>query len=103
MIDAGGHTLEVTLPDEPIVLLADVTRLAQVISNLLNNAARYSDKKGHIHVAVRREAMQAVVQVTDEGIGIPAAMLSRVFDMFVQVDRAPERGRGGLGVGLALS
>jgi len=103
LIDAGGHTLEVKLPDEPIVLLADVTRMAQVISNLLNNSARYSDKQGMIHVEVRRELMEAVVAVVDEGIGIPAAMLGRVFDMFVQVDRAHERGRGGLGVGLALS
>ena len=103
LIDAGGHSLEVTMPDEPIVLLADVTRLAQVISNLLNNAARYSDKKGHIHVHVLRDGADAVVKVADEGIGIPTAMLSRVFEMFVQVDRAHERGRGGLGVGLALS
>src|SRR5688572_5282635 len=103
LIDAGGHGLEVTLPDEPIVLLADVTRIAQVISNLLNNSARYSDKQGVIHVEVRRDHMEAVVTVVDEGIGIPAAMLGRVFDMFVQVDRAHERGRGGLGVGLALS
>jgi CheY-like chemotaxis protein/two-component sensor histidine kinase len=103
LIDAGGHGLEVSLPDEPIVLLADVTRIAQVISNLLNNAARYSDKKGHIHIDVRRDFMEAVVTIVDEGIGIPSAMLSRVFDMFVQVDRAHERGRGGLGVGLSLS
>jgi PAS domain S-box-containing protein len=103
LIDAGGHALEVSLPDEPIVLLADVTRLAQVISNLLNNAARYSDKKGHIHVEVLRDSMDAVVKIADEGIGIPATMLNRVFEMFVQVDRAHERGRGGLGVGLALS
>lgn len=103
LIDAGGHKLEVTVPDEPIVLLADVTRVAQVISNLLNNAARYSDKRGRIQIDVRREGMEAVIQVSDEGIGIPAAMLGRVFDMFVQVDRQHERGRGGLGVGLALS
>ena len=103
LIDAGGHSLEVTLPDEPVVLLADVTRLAQVISNLLNNAARYSDKKGHIHVEVCRDKMDAVIRISDEGIGIPATMLNRVFEMFVQVDRAHERGRGGLGVGLALS
>jgi len=103
LIDAGGHSLVVNLPDEPIVLLADVTRVAQVISNLLNNAARYSDKRGHIHVTVRREGMEAVILVADEGIGIPTAMLQRVFEMFVQVDRAHERGRGGLGVGLALS
>ena len=103
LIDAGGHSLEVTMPDEPIVLLADVTRLAQVISNLLNNAARYSDKKGHVHVDVQRDGVDAVVRIVDEGIGIPATMLHRVFEMFVQVDRAHERGRGGLGVGLALS
>jgi PAS domain S-box-containing protein len=103
LIDNGGHTLEVNLPEEPIGLLADVTRLAQVISNLLNNAARYSDRKGRIQVAVRRDRAEAVVTITDEGIGIPAPMLSRVFEMFVQVDRAHERGRGGLGVGLALS
>jgi len=103
LIDAGGHSLEVKLPEEPIVLLADVTRVAQVISNLLNNAARYSDKRGHIHIEVRRDLMEAVVTIVDEGIGIPAAMLGRVFEMFVQVDRAHERGRGGLGVGLALA
>ncbi len=103
LIDAGGHTLDIQLPDEAIVLLADVTRVAQVISNLLNNAARYSDKRGRIVVDVRREELEAVVTIVDEGIGIPAAMLGRVFEMFVQVDRAHERGRGGLGVGLALS
>jgi CheY-like chemotaxis protein len=100
-IDAGGHTLHLKLPDEPIVLLADVTRIAQVISNLLNNSARYSDKRGHIYVDVRRDLMEAVVTVVDEGIGIPASMIGRVFEMFVQ--GAHERGRGGLGVGLALS
>lgn len=103
LIDAGGHRLEVRVPQEPVVLLADVTRIAQVISNLLNNAARYSDKRGRITVDVRRENMDAVVEIADEGIGIPAAMLGRVFEMFVQVDRQYERGRGGLGVGLALS
>ena len=103
LIDAGSHELEVKLPDEPIVLLADVTRIAQVISNLLNNSARYSDKQGRINIEVKRDDMEAVVIVADEGIGIPASMLSRVFDMFVQVDRAQERGRHGLGVGLALS
>lgn len=101
IIDAGGHTLHLRMPDEPIVLLADVTRIAQVISNLLNNSARYSDKRGHIHVEVRRELMEAVITVVDEGIGIPASMLGRVFDMFVQGSH--DRGRGGLGVGLALS
>jgi PAS domain S-box-containing protein len=103
LIDNGGHRLEVSVPEEPIVLLADVTRIAQVISNLLNNAARYSDKRGRIQVDVRRERTEAIVEIADEGIGIPTAMLGRVFEMFVQVDRQYERGRGGLGVGLALS
>jgi PAS domain S-box-containing protein len=103
LIDAAGHKLELDLPDEPIVLLADVTRLAQVISNLLNNAARYSDGPGTIRLAVRREQGEALITVKDSGIGIAPSMLGRVFDMFVQVDHAPERGRGGLGVGLALS
>ena len=103
LIDAGKHALEVKLPDEPIYLLADVTRIAQVISNLLNNAARYSDPRGRIEVSVRRDLTDAVICISDEGIGIPTAMLSHIFEMFVQVDRAHERGRGGLGVGLALS
>jgi PAS domain S-box-containing protein len=103
LIDGARHTLEVTLPDEPLVLLADVTRLAQVISNLLNNAARYSDSRGRIEVTVRRDLTEAVISVTDEGIGIPTAMLNHIFEMFVQVDRGHERARGGLGVGLALS
>ena len=103
LIDAGRHTLAMDLPDEPIVLLADVTRIAQVISNLLNNAARYSDQRGRIEISVRRDLMDAVISICDEGIGIPTAMLGHIFEMFVQVDRAHERGRGGLGVGLALS
>jgi PAS domain S-box-containing protein len=103
LIDAAGHNLQLDMPDEPIVLLADVTRLAQVISNLLNNAARYSDGPGTIRLAVRREQEEAVITVKDSGIGIAPSMLGRVFDMFVQVDHAPERGRGGLGVGLSLS
>jgi signal transduction histidine kinase/CheY-like chemotaxis protein len=103
LIDAGKHEFEVDLPDEAIILLADVTRIAQVVSNLLNNAARYSDQGGRVRLSVRREGAEAVIRVTDTGIGIPPAMLGRVFDMFVQVDGAHERGRGGLGVGLALS
>ncbi len=103
LIDGGRHELVVDLPPEPITLLADVTRIAQVISNLLNNAARYSDDRGRVRVSVKRDGAEAVVTVTDSGIGIPFEMLGHVFEMFVQVDRQHERGRGGLGVGLALS
>ena len=103
LIDARGHQLVIDLPPQPVILLADVTRMAQVMSNLLNNAARYSDRPGQIRLAVRREFMEAVITVTDSGIGIPATMLGSVFDMFVQVDRAQGLGGSGLGVGLALS
>jgi CheY-like chemotaxis protein len=98
-----NHTFSSRVDAGDVMVHGDPVRLAQVISNLLNNAARYSDQRGHIHVTVERDSMDAVITVADEGIGIPAAMLGRVFDMFVQVDRAHERGRGGLGVGLALS
>jgi PAS domain S-box-containing protein len=103
LIDGGGHKLVIDVPDEPITLLADVTRIAQVVSNLLNNAARYSEPNGLVQVSVRRRGGDAVITVTDAGIGIPPENIGRVFDMFVQLDRAQERGRSGLGVGLALS
>jgi signal transduction histidine kinase len=103
LIDGGRHELVVDVPPEPITLLADVTRIAQVISNLLNNAARYSDDRGRVRVNVKRDGAEAVVTVADSGIGIPFEMIGHVFEMFVQVDRQHERGRGGLGVGLALS
>jgi PAS domain S-box-containing protein len=102
VIDSGGHQLTVSLPPEPVWLDADVTRLGQVFANLLNNAAKYSERGGSIRLAVERQGGEAVVTVEDGGIGIPPHMLPRIFDLFTQVDRSLERSQGGLGIGLTL-
>ncbi|MBN9120704.1 MAG: response regulator [Planctomycetes bacterium] len=101
-IETGRHALAVKLPDERLWLRADPTRLAQVIGNLLTNAAKYTPDGGRVDVSVEREGGHTVVRVTDTGVGIPADMLPRVFDLFTQVDRHLERAQGGLGIGLAL-
>jgi PAS domain S-box-containing protein len=101
-IDAAGHELTVLLPPEPIFLDADLTRLAQVFSNLLTNSAKYTERGGHIWLTAERRGREVVVTVRDNGIGIPADALPRIFDMFSQVDRSMERSSGGLGIGLAL-
>jgi PAS domain S-box-containing protein len=101
-IEAHGHALELALPARPIHVVGDMIRLAQVISNLLTNAAKYSRVAAPIDVIVRREGEQAVVVVRDRGIGIPAALLPRIFDLFVQGDHALARSQGGLGIGLTL-
>ena len=102
LIDREGHELTVTLPPERVLLDADPNRLAQVFLNLLNNAAKYSEPGGHIRLSAAREGSDVVVSVRDSGIGIPAAQLTRVFEVFVQVDTSWRRVQGGLGVGLSL-
>jgi signal transduction histidine kinase/ActR/RegA family two-component response regulator len=102
LIEAGGHDLTVSLAPGPLPLDADPTRLAQVLSNLLNNAAKYTPPGGRIVVSAAAEGDEIVVRVRDTGIGIPAHMLPRVFDMFMQVGGATERSQGGLGIGLML-
>jgi PAS domain S-box-containing protein len=101
-IEAAGHELTVSLPPEPIHLDADLTRLAQVFGNLLNNSAKYTQRGGHIWLTATREGDQVSVVVRDTGIGIPASALPTIFEMFSQVDRSIERSTGGLGIGLAL-
>ena len=102
-IEAGNHDLTVRLPlPQSVLVRADVTRLCQIVSNLLNNAAKYTPDGGRIEVAAQRQDGEAVVTVKDSGVGIPAAMLPRVFDLFAQVDRNSDRSQGGLGIGLAL-
>ena len=103
LIDAANHVLEVSLPSEELLLDGDAVRLAQVFSNLLNNAAKYTDPGGRISIAARRENHTAVVTVSDTGIGIPADALSRVFDMFAQANARDRRSKSGLGIGLALA
>ena len=103
LIDRERHTLSVTLPAEPMALEGDLTRLAQVFSNLLINAAKYTPPEGRIGVTARREDGCAVVTVSDSGIGIAGERMSHVFKMFGQVESALERSQGGLGIGLSLA
>jgi signal transduction histidine kinase len=101
-LDEAGHELTVALPAEPIILDGDLTRLAQVFSNLLTNSAKYTPPGGKVRLTAVRQGGAVVVSVRDTGIGIPAASLPTIFDMFSQVDRSVERTTGGLGIGLAL-
>ena len=102
LIVAGGHHLTTSLPTEPILLDADVTRLAQVVSNLLNNAARYSEPGSRIRVDAERNGHGAVIRVRDNGVGMRPDMLERVFEPFFQIDMSLDRSQGGLGIGLTL-
>jgi CheY-like chemotaxis protein len=103
MIERQRHELQLNLPEEPVELEADSARLTQVFTNLLNNAARYTPDGGRITLEAAREGEEAVVTVTDNGIGIPAPAIARIFEMFYQGDDGrPTRG-GGLGIGLTLA
>ena len=101
-IQAAEHKLVVSLPAEPVYLDGDLTRLAQVFSNLLTNSAKYTERGGHIWVSAQLHGTQTEVSVRDDGIGIPPEAIDHIFDMFSQVDRSIERTTGGLGIGLAL-
>jgi PAS domain S-box-containing protein len=102
LIEKWQHELDVRLPAEPIYLEADPTRLSQVLLNLLNNAAKYTEQGGRIGLTAEKENEHVVIRVKDTGIGIPREMLSRIFEMFTQEDRSLERSQGGLGIGLTL-
>ena len=101
-LEAGSQDLRVDLPGAPVWVLGDPTRLSQVVSNLLTNAAKYTHGGGSIRVVLGAEGSDAVVRVSDDGAGIPPEMLDRVFDLFAQVDRTPDRAQGGVGIGLSL-
>jgi len=101
-IDAAGHAFAADIPDTPVNLSADPTRLAQVVSNLLNNAARYTPTGGRIGLTARVVGDTAEIDVADTGIGIPPEMQSKIFDLFAQVKSPTERAQEGLGIGLAL-
>ena len=102
LVEARRHGISITLPPEPCFLEADPARLAQVLSNLLNNAAKYMEEGGHIWLTGERERGQIVVRVKDTGVGIAPEMLPRIFDLFTQADHTLERSQGGLGIGLTL-
>ncbi len=101
-IEAGGHDLAVSMPTEPVWLDADLTRLAQVFSNLLTNSAKYTEPGGRIWLTAVAGGGQVVITIRDTGMGIPAGALPRLFEMFSQVDRNKESASDGLGIGLAL-
>jgi signal transduction histidine kinase len=102
LIDAARHTLVLELPSEPVAIRGDAVRLGQVFSNLLNNAAKYTEDGGQIRLAARVLGEEVVVTVEDNGIGIDPSMLASVFDIFTQVRDANARAQGGLGIGLTL-
>jgi signal transduction histidine kinase len=102
-IESRGQVLQLDVSRTPIAIEGDRTRLAQVFSNLLNNAAKYTESQGRIRLAVRQEGDEAVVSVSDNGIGIAPEAMEKIFDMFVQVDRTLDRSQAGLGVGLTLT
>jgi signal transduction histidine kinase/CheY-like chemotaxis protein len=91
-----------TIPPAPLVISGDPVRLEQVLVNLLTNAMKYTPSGGHVVILVEREGDEAVIRIEDDGIGIPTGMLSRIFDLFTQVDEALDRSRGGMGIGLTL-
>jgi signal transduction histidine kinase len=102
LIAARNHELTVAVAKQPIWLSGDAARLAQVLSNLINNAAKYTEPGGHIWVEADREEDKAVLRVRDTGSGIAPNLLPKIFDLFVQADRTLDRSQGGLGIGLTL-
>jgi len=102
LIEAARHKLDVRLPAEALMLHADATRITQVVSNLLNNAAKYTPRGGHIVLAAERDGSRALIAVSDNGIGIPPESLGEVFRMFTQIPNATRHMPGGLGIGLSL-
>jgi len=102
LADSSGHEMHVSLSAEPIWLLADSARLAQVFGNLLNNSCKYTPPGGRIWIHAERQGGEAIVTVSDNGTGIPPDKIDSIFDMFTQVDRSLERSQGGLGIGLTL-
>jgi len=102
LIEARRHRLEMSLPPDPVRVRGDITRLVQVVVNLLNNAAKYTDEGGSIHVDLTVGPADAVLRVRDTGTGISARLLPKIFDLFTQDDRTLDRAQGGLGLGLTL-
>ncbi len=102
LIESRKHQLTVSQPENPIWLYADAARIEQVMVNLLNNAAKYTNEGGQIWLSVQNDDRQATIRIRDTGAGIPLDLLPRIFDLFTQADRTLDRSEGGLGIGLAL-
>ena len=102
MMEAKQHHFTIQVPDVELFVLGDRTRLIQVFSNVLNNAAKYTPSQGHINLSVVANETQLQVNVEDDGVGIAPTLLPHVFNLFTQAERSPDRAQGGLGLGLAL-
>lgn len=102
-IELAGHQLELRMPEVPVRVRGDPSRLAQVLGNLVSNATKYTPPGGRIRITLRHEGGHAVVEVSDSGVGIPSGMLERVFGMFMQIDGTLAQAQGGLGIGLSLA
>ncbi|MHB8624127.1 MAG: ATP-binding protein [Sulfuricaulis sp.] len=102
-IEDAHHTLVLDIPEEPILIDADKIRLSQVFTNLLNNAVKYTKPGGYLRLAVERRESDALVTIADNGTGIPAHMLTKIFDIFTQVDRSLDQRRPGMGLGLSIA
>ena len=103
VLEGARHAVRLALPSQPLFVAADSIRLAQVFDNLFSNAGKYTDPGGCIDVALEQQRDEAVVRVTDNGIGIPSNLLATIFERFVQVEHSGKRARGGFGIGLALA
>ncbi|MFT3767589.1 MAG: ATP-binding protein [Minicystis sp.] len=102
LLEQRGHTLAVETPLTPLIIEGDAGRLAQIVGNLLNNAAKYTERGGRITLSAERNGDLAILRVRDDGVGIAPDMLSRLFEMFTQEERSVDRALGGLGLGLAI-
>ncbi len=102
LLEAAGHSLTVSLPEEPLFLRGDAVRLNQVFANLLNNAAKYTRPGGQVALQARRAGEQVLVSISDTGAGLAPDMVESIFDMFVQVSDSAKAAQGGLGIGLTL-
>jgi signal transduction histidine kinase len=102
-VDALQHELTMSLPSEPLRVRGDFTRVAQVLANIINNAAKYTDKGGRITLGAAREGSEVVFRIRDSGLGIPRELLSKIFEPFTQIGRTLDRAQGGLGIGLTLA
>jgi signal transduction histidine kinase/DNA-binding response OmpR family regulator len=102
LLQVRGHEFSASVPEQPVYVMGDAVRLAQVLGNLLNNAAKYTQEKGRISINLQREGDEAIVRVRDNGVGIPPEMLGSIFHLFAQVERSLDRSHGGLGIGLTL-
>jgi CheY-like chemotaxis protein/anti-sigma regulatory factor (Ser/Thr protein kinase) len=102
LINTRAHDLKVTLPPGALAVNGDFSRVAQVLANLLNNAAKYTEPKGSIALSVEDDGTEVVFRVSDSGIGIPKNMLGSIFELFTQADRSLDRAQGGLGIGLTV-